>query len=133
MGEHQLTAPPIGWILLEGGRFMIHTRVASLLVCGSTAWIPAWGQSIISTHSGVVYFFDGSVFVGYQRLEQKFGRFPEIGEGRELRTEHGRAEVLFTPGVFLRIGEGSAIRMLSSKFSDTRLELLDGSVILEAN
>src|SRR5215471_15789467 len=104
---------------------MILTRVALLpvFVLASLASIPALAQSVISTHSGVVYFFEGSVYIGDQRLEQKFGRFPDIGEGRELRTEHGRAEVLLTPGVFLRIGEGSAIRMLSSKFSDTRLEL----------
>src|SRR5262244_1544627 len=95
--------------------------------------VPGLAQSVISTHSGLVYFFDGSVFIGPQRLEQKFGRFPDIGEGRELRTEHGRAEVLLTPGVFLRIGEDSTIRMLSSKFSDTRIELLGGSAILEAN
>ena len=112
---------------------MIRARGASLVVFASTGWILAFGQSVISTHSGIVYFFDGSAFVGDQRLEQKFGRFPDIGDGRELRTEQGRAEVLLTPGVFLRIGENSAIRMLSSKISDTRVELLGGSAILEAN
>jgi hypothetical protein len=73
------------------------------------------------------------VFIGDQPLEQRFGRFPDIGDGRELRTEHGRAEVLLTPGVFLRIAENSSIRMLSSAFSDTRVELLGGTAILEAN
>lgn len=55
-----------------------------------------------------------------------------MGEGRELRTEHGRAEVLLTPGVFLRIAENSSVRMLSNKLSDTRVELLSGSAILES-
>jgi hypothetical protein len=89
-------------------------------------------QSVVSTHSGVVHFFEGTVSIGDQQLEQKFGRFPEIGEGRELRTEHGRAEVLLTPGVILRLDENSAIRLLSNKLSDTRVELLAGSGILEA-
>jgi hypothetical protein len=93
---------------------------------------PASGQSVIATHSGVVYFFEGSVFLGQQRLEQSFGRFPDIGDGGELRTEHGRAEVLLTPGSFLRIGDNSAIRMLSTSLSDTRIELLSGSAILES-
>ena len=92
---------------------------------------PASGQSVVSTHSGVIYFFVGSVFLGDQRLEQKFGRFPDIGEGRELRTTLGRAEILLTPGVFLRLDENSSIRMLSSRFSDTQVELLGGSAILE--
>src|SRR5215472_3504504 len=101
---------------------MANARIAILPLLALVPALPVLGQAVISTHSGVVYFFEGSVFVGDQRLEQKFGRFPEVGEGRELRTEHGRAEVLLTPGVFLRVGENSAIRMLSSKISDTRVE-----------
>lgn len=108
---------------------MVRTRLA--LFFGFC--VPALTQSVVSTHSGIVYFFDGSVRIGDQQLEQKFGRFPDIGDGRELRTEHGRAEVLLTPGAVLRVGENSAVRVLSSTFSDTRVELLDGSAILEAN
>jgi len=63
----------------------------------------------------VVYFFVGSAFLGDEPLEQKFGRFPDIGEGRVLRTALGRAEVLLTPGVFLRLDESSSIRLLSSR------------------
>src|SRR6516164_7360452 len=103
---------------------MIHARLVLLQVSSlaSAAWVPALAQSAISTHSGLVYFFDGAVYISNQRLEQKFGRFPDIGEGLELRTEHGRAEVLLTPGVFLRVGENSSIRLLSNKLSDTRVE-----------
>ncbi|HTS30017.1 MAG TPA: hypothetical protein VMH81_29300 [Bryobacteraceae bacterium] len=104
-----------------------------LLTLAPGLWIPAGAQSVISTHSGMVYFFDGSVYLADQRLEQRFGRFPDIGEGRELRTDQGRAEVLLTPGVVLRVGDHSAIRMLSTAFSDTRVELLAGSAIVEAN
>ncbi len=73
------------------------------------------------------------MYLGDQRLEQRFGRFPDIGEGNELRTEQGRAEVLLTPGVLLRIGDNSAIRMVSEQLSDTRVELLNGSAIVEVN
>jgi hypothetical protein len=114
---------------------MLHARFAFLAAFGliPAAWTSALAQSVVSTHSGTVYFFEGSVYIGDQQLVQKFGRFPDIGEGCELRTAHGRAEVLLTPGAFLRIGENSAIRMLSTGFSDTRVELLAGSAILEAN
>ncbi len=91
------------------------------------------GQTVRSTRSGLVYFFDGYVFVGDEQLQQKFGRFPEIGEGRVLRTELGRAEILLTPGVFLRVDENSAVRLLSDGLSDTRVELLRGSAILEVS
>jgi len=66
--------------------------------------VPARGQAVISTRSGLVHFFEGSVYVAGQPLEARLGKFASIPEGGELRTEQGRAEVLLTPGVFLRIG-----------------------------
>jgi FecR-like protein len=113
---------------------MIRPRFAlPLSVLMIAAWLPVSGQAVISTHSGVLYFFEGSVSLGGQPLEQKFGKFPDLGEGRELRTGQGRAEVLLTPGVILRIGDNSAIRMVSQQLTDTRVELLCGSAILEVN
>jgi hypothetical protein len=102
----------------------------ALLLAVSAA---ASGQSVRSTRSGLLYFFDGYVFIEEQQLQQRFGRFQEIGEGSVLRTELGRAEVLLTPGVFLRVAENSAIRMLSNNLSDTRIELLRGSAIVEVS
>jgi FecR protein len=102
------------------------------LMLGLALLIPVSGQSVVSTHSGIVYFFEGSVFIGDQPLAQRFGKFPDIGEGGELRTEKGRAEVLLTPGVFLRVAENSSIKMVSTKLSDTRVELMSGSAILES-
>src|SRR5579883_695875 len=113
---------------------MFHARVGLLPIFSLSflPWTSALAQSVVPTHSGLVYFFEGSVYMGDQRLEQKFGRFPDIGEGGELRTESGRAEVLLTPGVFVRLGDNSSIRLISSKLSDTQVELLRGSAILEA-
>jgi hypothetical protein len=94
--------------------------------------VPADGQSVISTRSGVVHFFEGAVYLGDQPLEPRFGKFPTIAEGSELRTAQGRAEVLLTPGVLLRLGEGSAIRMVANALSDTRVGLLAGSVLVDS-
>jgi hypothetical protein len=110
-------------------------RVAplSILSLFLAVWSTASGQSVRSTRSGLLYFFEGYVFIGDEQLQQKFGKFPEIGQGRVLRTELGRAEVLLTPGVVLRVDENSAIRMLSDSLTDTRVELLGGSAILEVS
>jgi hypothetical protein len=90
------------------------------------------GQLVVSIHSGVVHFSEGSVFIDDHPLEQKFGTFPNIKEGSTLRTEEGRAEILLTPGVFLRIDEDSSIRMISNSIKNTRVEFLEGSVILDS-
>jgi len=109
--------------------------LALFAVFAMVSWLAAVAsaQSVVSTRAGLVYFFEGSVFLGDQALEQKFGRFPEVAEGGELRTEKGRAEILLTPGTFLRIGDNSAVRMISSKLTAAKVELLHGSAIIEAN
>ena len=94
--------------------------------------LTAWGQSVISVYSGVIYLSEGSVFLDNRLVEQKPGRFEEIKPGSELRLEDGRAEVLLTPGVFLRLGENSAVRMVSNVLADTRVDLLHGPAIVDA-
>ena len=92
--------------------------------------LPAIAQSVISAHSGLIHFSDGSVFLDDQRVEQKTGKFDQMNNGSELRTQDGRVEVLLTPGTFLRMGANSAIRMVSNQLDDTRVELLSGSAVL---
>jgi len=54
--------------------------------------------------------------------------------GQTLRTgKDGNAEVLLTPGVFLRLGNDSAIRMDSNALSDTRVSLVSGSAMVECD
>jgi hypothetical protein len=94
--------------------------------------LPANAQSVISTHSGVIYFFEGAVYLGDQPLERYPGKFPCVTQGAGLRTADGRAEVLLTPGVFLRMGERSAIRMVANDLADTQVELQTGSAIVDS-
>jgi hypothetical protein len=97
-----------------------------------SAVVPASGQAVISTRAGVVHYFDGAVYLNDQPLEPRLGRFPSMPDGAELRTEAGRAEVLLTPGVFLRIDQNSTIRMVSNSLADSRVELLNGSAMIES-
>lgn len=94
--------------------------------------LPANGQSVISTRSGIIHFFEGAVYLDDQPLESHPGRFASVPQGAELRTAEGRAEVLLTPGVFIRIGERSGIRMLANELSNTRVEFLAGSAMVDS-
>jgi hypothetical protein len=107
-------------------------RVFSTLVAVILLVLPASAQSVISTHSGVIHFFEGAVFLGDRPLESHLGKFPSVPQGAELRTADGRAEVLLTPGAFLRLGEKSAIRMVANDLADTRVELQAGSAIVDS-
>jgi len=107
--------------------------IGGLLAIGMMAGLSFAQQQIISAQSGTVQYVEGTVYANGQRVERKFGQFPTLRQGEELRTEDGRAEVLLTPGAFLRVSDHSSVRMASNRLSDTRVEVLSGSVMVECD
>ena len=91
----------------------------------------AWGQSVISAHSGVIHYVEGQVTLDGAAIHPKSTEFPDIKPDQVLATEDGRAEILLTPGVFLRLPENSSARMISNSLADTRLEIVSGSALIE--
>jgi hypothetical protein len=109
-------------------RFALAILVATGLGSGLA---PA--QEVVSAHAGIVHYTEGRVFVGGQQVQRKFGVFPDLQVREVLRTEDGRAEVLLTPGAFLRVGANSSVRMLSRDLTDTRFEVLTGTAMVECD
>jgi hypothetical protein len=95
------------------------------------AWMPAQAQPVISAQSGLIHFSEGAVSLDGAPLSQSFGKFAQMKDGSELATRDGRAEVMLTPGVYLRLGQDTTIRMLSNRLADTRLEFLTGAAIVD--
>src|SRR5438034_11602135 len=105
----------------------------SALVLGLSV-VPASAQPVISAKSGTVAYVLGEVYLDDKLVEvQQGAQFPDMKEKSVLRTTEGRAEVLLTPGLILRAGENTSFRMISNRLIDTRLEMLTGSAIVEAD
>jgi hypothetical protein len=94
--------------------------------------IRASAQSVISAHSGLVHFFDGAISIDGRAVSPMNGRFPEVPEGALLHTDEGKAEILLGPEIFLWLGRTSTIRMQRNSLADTRVELLEGSAIVQS-
>ena len=105
--------------------------VSAILLAAAAVVCPA--QVITSAHSGTLHYSEGDVSIDGVQFQQKVSKFPEIKEQSVLRTGRGRAEVLLTPGVFLRLGENSAIRMLDTRLVSTRVDVLSGVVTVESD
>src|ERR1017187_2225080 len=111
-----------------GGRFRFAVVPASFLVLSASS---VFGQSVISARSGLIHYIEGQVTLDGKNVEVKYSQFPEVRDGQILKTGEGRAEVLLTPGVFLRLPENSSFRMVSNRLTDTRIEALSGSLMIE--
>jgi hypothetical protein len=103
------------------------SRVA-LVLLGTHA---AWAQYVVSAHAGTVHFTGGQVSIDGEPVTRKPLHFPELKVGQVLRTDNGRAEVLLGPGVFLRLWDHGALRMLNTRLEDTQVEVLRGTALVE--
>ncbi len=108
-------------------------RVSSALAAMSVMGAVCYAQSVTSAHSGTLHYFEGDVSIDGAPVQSKIGKFQEVKEQGVLSTALGRAEVLLTPGVFLRLGENSSIKMLDTRLISTRVDILSGNVILESD
>lgn len=93
------------------------------------AGVAAWAQGGMA-HPGAVNFTEGQVFVNGQAL--RASETAQVQPGQTLETRDGRAEMLLTPGVFLRLNNNSQAKLDSNSITDTRIELLKGGAMIEA-
>jgi FecR protein len=82
---------------------------------------------------GTLNYVEGSAYLQGQQLNNKNLGDSEIAPGQVLRTKTGKAEVLLTPGVFLRLDDRSAVKMISPDITNTEIEVLKGEVGIEVD
>jgi hypothetical protein len=104
--------------------------LALTLTC---AILPSFAQQVISAKSGLLSYVEGDVTLNGEPVDFSGVHFSDVKENAVVRTADGRAEVLLTPGVVLRMGENTSLRMITNRLVDTRLELLTGSAVVEAD
>lgn len=80
---------------------------------------------------GTVNYVEGQVALDGQQLSSKSVGSAQLERDQTLDTNQGKAEVLLTPGVFLRLGDHSELRMMSPDLTDTRVQLVQGEAMVE--
>jgi hypothetical protein len=91
--------------------------------------LPAAAAS--SAIPGTLNYVEGQVAVAGQTVTSHSVGTVQVEPNQVLETGQGRAEILLTPGVFLRVGDNSAVRLVSPGLADTRVEVLRGQAIVE--
>ncbi len=86
----------------------------------------------VSAKPGIVNYIEGNVYLNGNRISNSATKATFLSANDTLSTDTGKVEVLLTPGVFLRIGDGSQIRMISPLFTDMQVELVRGEAMVEA-
>src|SRR5438105_3917171 len=103
--------------------------IAGLLAAVSFAAIPV--KANVPGRPGTINYVEGKASInGHPVTRNDVGRV-ELDPNQSIKTTLGKAEVLLTPGVFLRLGDQSELRMISPGLSDTQVELIRGEAQIE--
>jgi hypothetical protein len=80
---------------------------------------------------GTVNYVEGQARLNGRPVTQQSVGSAVAGQGQLLQTDNGKVEMLLTPGVFVRLAPHSAVKMIASSLSDTRVELEQGQATME--
>lgn len=106
-------------------------RLISLtgIVLAGVLTAPAMGAN--TALPGTLNYIEGQAYIGDQQLTSKSVGSVELQPGQSLTTENGKAEILLTPGVFLRVGDNSTVTIVSSNLTNTEADLVKGQATVE--
>ncbi len=82
---------------------------------------------------GTLNYVEGQASMGDQQLDSKSVGSAELRNGEVLSTGNGKAEILLTPGVYLRVGSNSSVKMVSNSLTNTQVALNRGEAMLEVD
>jgi hypothetical protein len=91
------------------------------------------GAAVESVRPGSLNYVEGQVSANGAALNPQAVGHVALQPGQSLETANGYAEVLLTPGAFLRVGPNSELRMSAIGLADTRINLIRGNALVEAD
>jgi hypothetical protein len=89
----------------------------------------AWGAN--TALPGTVNYVEGQAAIGARTLDSKSIGSAELEPGQSLITENGKAELLLTPGVFVRLDSNSSVEMISPSLTRTEVTIGRGNAMVE--
>ena len=109
-------------------------RLKAILLSLATLCAPAVrAQSANLAVPGTINYVEGLASIEDRPINQRSVGSVQLRPGQVLRTTYGRVELLLTPGVFLRLDENSAVRMVSPNLLNTQVELDRGRANIEVD
>ncbi len=87
----------------------------------------------ISAKAGAVNYVEGNAFLNGRPISPHNLKATFVNANDTISTDIGKAEVLLSPGVFLRLGSNTQVRMISASLTDTQLEVKSGEAMVEAD
>src|ERR1700722_18389325 len=81
---------------------------------------------------GTVNYIEGQVSIDGKAIARNQYGYSQLAANNVLSTQNGKAEILLSPGVFVRVGNNSEIRMVTPELVAPQVEVIRGEDMEEA-
>jgi hypothetical protein len=119
---------------------MRHSRTIIALAALGMLGVPAFGAYIPNPTNpanpprpGTVNYIEGAAYIDGRSLSSQSVGNTALDASQVLNTGAGKAEILLTPGIFLRVDNQSAVKMISPDLAQTQVELERGRAAVEVD
>jgi FecR-like protein len=99
----------------------------------ATLCAPAFGQTPNVANPGTLNYVEGQASIEGHPLSSSSVGHTEMQAGQVIATANGKAEILLTPGIFLRLGSDSTVQMVSPDLTHTEVRLERGRADVEVD
>ena len=108
-------------------------RFTALLLSLATLSATAFGQTANPARPGTLNYIEGQASIEGRALTPQSVGNTELEPGQYLSTANGKAEILLTPGIFLRLGNDTTVQMVSPDLTKTEVRLEQGHANVEVD
>jgi hypothetical protein len=82
---------------------------------------------------GTINYVERAAYIDGRQIDPRQIGNIDLNPGQELTTGKGKAEILLTPGVFLRVDDNSAVKMISPDLTLTQVQIDKGRAGVEVD
>lgn len=108
-------------------------RLKVLLLFLATLSAFSYGQNANPASPGTLNYMEGQATLDGQQLSSQSVGKAQLEKAQSISTQGGKAEVLLTPGVFLRLGANSSVEMVSPDLTRTEVRIEQGRANIEVD
>ena len=112
---------------------LFRLQVLAGLFLAAILCVPGWATNTGTNSAlpGTLNYVEGQAQFNGQSLSAKSIGQATLEVGQTLNTQNGKAEILLTPGVFLRAGDNTELKMVADGLTNTALDLVQGHAMVE--
>jgi hypothetical protein len=111
---------------------MPRSKVLTLLSL-ATLSVVTFAQTTVSARPGTLNYTEGQASIDARQLAAGADSKTTLAAGQSLSTTNGKAEILLTPGIFLRVGSNSTVHMVSPNLTQTEVRIEQGRANVEVD